>query len=392
MDDDPLAGLDRIDDGDMPPPTAPGDVPPRGCAATTDAVTVWPAAGPVDVVTTGAGFLVAGYAARKGSRELFVVRLEPGKAPSPLFRHPVEGARGAPELIAAPALGPPAGGKVPLAYVDGEGTVRVGTLPTVRPTRHVRWTEIGDGADPRFAPHLVRRGERTVAFFVRARDAGMDVRAVRLRQGRIDSRHDLAPDGMGATAPAPIAGSASPALVFADAREALSPILRAELRADGTPGRGKVARPVSNLFEPPDLAAVEIDAGTFLAYTAVGNGATTAVGLVRLDAEPGLGPEALVPGKGYGMLSVDGVALSDAALFAAAAPRGRSKDAAREVWLRQVDDAGLGPALEVTSPDGTAEAPSLARRDDGTVALAFRGKQAVFVQLVGCAGDAEASE
>jgi len=134
---------------------------------------------------------------------------------------------------------------------------------------------------------------------------------------------------------------------------------------------------------PPRLAVARGGGSLYAGYTVIGNAATTAVGWIRLDAEDA-SPAAIVPGTGYGKLHVDAASAPGAVLFVADAPRGSEPEAPREVHLRAVRPGGAGPVLALHDGNGVGSHAAIARREDGMLAVAFAGIDAVYVAWARC--------
>lgn len=388
-DDDPLVGLDdpeAIDDepevalpGEVPSaPTLEAATPEGGCVALTGSATrLWPRAGPSAIVASGDGFFVAGYSAgQDGGEQVFVVHARPEALPRPVRSFPVD-------PPATPRMAPPGldatGSGVSLGWIDGDGSVRIGDVPATG-AAEIRWVEVDDLGDARFAPAVrATSGGRRAVAWTRG-GTPMRVHLSRLASGRIEQTHDLTPPAGGAAAPTFVAGA--PELMFLDPRMGVSPVYRAPLGEDGAPGEVVVARPIGNAFEPPELAAARVGDRTLVGYTAVGNAATSAVGVVPV---PGDGPPAaLVPGTGYGPVHVSVATSGAAAVFAADAPTDGPPSSPRRVDVRVVRDAAPGPALAVTAPDGTGRHGGVARRADGVLGVVLTAGDGVYVRWLRC--------
>lgn len=354
-----------------------------GCAEVGDRAVVWPRPGPVAVGVHGSGFVVAGYArgSDEGQEEVFVARVAPEGRASPLSR-----AKVAPPLRAERRAGPGLlvdGTRAWIASVDGKGVLGVARLDLNRPGASMRSDPVAEGADARFAPSLVRIGDVVSIAWVDGQGTPMRVKVTRVDLGgKVRSTHEVTLEAMGAAAPVFVDGASPPVLVFIDPRAGMSPLVRVPMGSDGVPRTGRVALSVGQAPEPPDVAAAVTPQGVAVAYTAIGSGATTAVGLVRLES-PTQAPTPLVRGTGYGDLSVAAAALPQAALFVAEAPTARERRAPRRLHVRRVDAAGAGPALTLESST-TAVHPSVARRSDGTIAVAFATEENVRVAFLRC--------
>ena len=392
--DDPLEGLDEpaTPDEVVAPPAgtiaAPGTIaaaaPDRGCVAVTDgAVKVWARPGPATIVASGASFVVAGYAPGESSGEdAYLVQLAPDVAPRPIRRIALDPPATA-GRVAAPGLAAAAGGRLVLAVLDGRGRVRATEIDPNDPLAEIRLKTLAEAADSRFAPAVAALARTRLVAWTDGTGTPMRVRlAVLGLDGTVASRHDVTPESMGASAPTFGAGM-SPALYFLDARAGVSPIVRVPIGADGTPQASAVARPVGTVTAPPRLAVARGDGRVWAAYTAVGNAAATAVGYLPLDGTD-TAPAAIVPGTGYGPLHVSAASAPGAAIFAADAPKDTPPTSPREVHVRLVDEDGVGPALTLQAPDGTARHASIARGAHGIAGVAFTAGDGVYVAWIRC--------
>lgn len=385
---DPLAGLDELDDDATTMPV-PADVTPpqNGCVAFTSAPQrLWSTPGPASVVAVGDdGFVFAGYARREEHEDLWVVAARPLGLPRPLLREALEiPARF--DRRAAPGLGAFDAGHVGLALTDGAANARFATLTLTG--RRSEWILLGSSVDQRFSPAVALRGNRHAVAWTEAEpDQPMRVRYAAFDpSGRELARHDLTQPGMGACAPT-FADGPSGELIFLDPHAGTSAILAAELAID--PPAVRVLRPVSHVYDPAKLASVQVGARTFVGYTAVGTAAATAVGLVWSEGARQPPPMPIVPSEGYGPLHVGAAAVGTRAVFVADRPRGRERDAAREIAVRlaRVDGEStqLGDALVVRGPDdGPASLAQVARHADGTLALVFSGSDGVYASFLRC--------
>lgn len=359
-----------------PSPLAPRAPAPLGCALQSAPIRVLADGGPPVVLAQGEGFLVAAYT-QSGAT---IVRIVPGALPRPFASIALE----SPPRRAAPGLAGTGPHEATIALLDGHGRVHAASFDPTLPVASPRATPVADGgADARFSPAVRGVGTRRIVAWTDASATPMRVRvAVLGRDGSI-ARHDVTPIAGGGAAPTFLEGSDEPLLFFVDPRVGISVVHRVSFAADATPGPTEVSRPLNLAAEPPHIAVVRGAAGpTWLAYTAVGNLATRAVGLVRAVGDER--PMPLVPGLGYGEpLTVDGVAEGPGAVFAAQAPSAADPRAPHEVRLRVVDERGIGEPLRVGPP---AREPSLARRQDGLIALAYRAGEAVMLHFVRCAG------
>jgi hypothetical protein len=388
---DPLAGLDELDDEAQVLPVGAAVTPPTdGCALLSAAPQrLWSTPGPANVAAVGDdGFVFTGYARRaepEAGEDLWVVAARPLGLPRPLLREPLEiPARF--ERRAAPGLGALDTGRVGLAITDGAANARFAVL-TLAGSR-AEWIVLGDSADQRFSPAVATRGGRHAVAWTQSR-ANEPMRVFYVAfdpTGRELARHDLTQPGMSACAPTFVDAADGP-LVFLDPHAGTSALLTAGLATD--PPDVQVLRPVSHVYDPAQLAAARVGTRDFVAYTAVGTAAATAVGLVWSEGVRQPPPLPIVPGEGYGPLHVSATQSSTRAVFAADRPRGREREAPREVVVRlaRADGEGtrLGEPLVVRGPnDGPASLGRLARHADGTYALVYSAPDGVYASFLRC--------
>jgi hypothetical protein len=368
----------REPQGALPAPLADRPAPAHGCALQSEApLTVLRGAGPPAVLAIDDAFVIAAY---EGSRAQ-VVRVRPGALPEPTASIALDGA---PPRDAAPGLARLGLHEVALAMVDGRGRlVEASFAPALRASAPRAHTIADGGADPRFAPAIRALGTRHVIAWTDGSATPMRLRLAVVEQGAVVARHDVTPVAGGGAAPFFVEGEREPVLFFLDPRVGISVAHHVRIADDGTPGPTEIARPLNLAAEPPAIAVARARSGsrTWLAYAAVGNFATRAVGLV--DAVGSERPAPLVPGLGYGdPLALDAVAAEASAVFAAEAPSAAPPDAPHEIRIRVVSEAGVGEPLVIAAP---AADPALARRDDGLIAIAYRSEGEVRVHFLRCA-------
>lgn len=380
---DPLANLESADALDRRGRDKPlAGVPARGCAMLEDPRPVWSEPGVANVAASGNEFIVAGYASRDAEEKLFVVRLtnsgklEPVATERLSVPHPGKRVAG-PGLAADPTQG------VTLAFTDGRGQLRMQHLrASARGASATR--ELASGVDTRFEP-AVAYAKRGALIAYTLGSTPMRSTLARLDpEGALIASHDITPAAMGAAAPAFVAGATPPMLITADARSGMSPIARVSLDLEGQPGTPEVAVPVGMMSQPPELAAAQSSAGTFVGYTGVGSAATSAVGLVQILPKVGA-PQPLVKGTAYGALHLDAAASRSAVYFAADAPLTGGKEPKHEIHLVRVDSQGAGPVLQIQASAGDATHAAIARAQDGTLAVTFSAPDGIYLTRVRCA-------
>jgi hypothetical protein len=323
----------------------------------------------VDVLDDGNAFVVAGYLGTD-PETVGIARIVPGSPPQLLASAPLEGHLAAERRTAPPILARLGETQVGLGVVDAAGRVQLATFDPTLPAPAIRFVEIATGSDPRFPPAIAPIDAGRVVAYTDASSETSHVRvAVLDAPGAITARHDVTPEA-GAAA-APIFGPDG-ALYTIDARVAISVVHRVAIAADGTPATPTVVRPLNLAAEPPAFAVI----GSSLAYAAVGNMATRAVGLLRIGTDDRATP--LVPGLGYGSpLTIDAVAMGSGGIFAMEAPSAVTADAPHETRVRVVaTDGAMGEPLVI----GGATGARIARTRGGVVAIAVRGGTVYFAR------------
>ena len=323
----------------------------------------------VDVLDDGNAFVVAGYLGTS-PETVGIVRIVPGSSPQLLGSAALEGQSDPARRTAPPILARLGETRVGLAVVDAAGRVQLATFDPTLPSAAVRFIEIATASDPRFPPAIRSIDAGLVVAYTDASDRTSHVRlAIVDAPGSITARHDVTPEA-GAAA-APIFGPDG-ALYTVDARAAISVVHRATVAEDGTPSTPTVVRPLNLAAEPPAFAVI----GTSLAYAAVGNMATRAVGLLRIGTDDRA--SALVPGLGYGApLTLDAVPIGGGGIFVADAPTAPEADAPHETRARVVGhDGAMGDALVIRGATGAR----IARARTGVAAIAVRGGTVYFAR------------
>ncbi len=322
-------------------------------------------------------FFAAAYTPEESGESLSVFSFVPGQAALPVQAWPIalpSHARSAPPALV------PLGRKLGVGYVDGEGNVFFIEVDPARPS--ARPIAVGEHADARFAPAIALFGTTRVVAYSEFHEGAPHLRIVRLdASGTVLGRHEATSEQGGAAHPSFVVQRAPSAdLLFLDARRSLSILHRVSFDSSGIPGTPRVARPLSATADPPDFVGVEAVDMHALAYTAVGNMATRAVGLVSLG-ESGEAPVAVVPGLGYGQaLRVSAIAREHDAVIATEAPSAVPATAPHEVRIRTLapDASGhmqLGEPLVI---EGRTQ-PSIAMNDADVIAVAVSGGLVHFV-------------
>jgi len=397
-----LDTLDDIDETPEPSLRTPGETvgvvaspttldlaaPPHGCVAITRAPTrVLASGGPASITATVGGFVVAGYVPGATSEEVVAVRLSPSSPTSPLATLTL-GAGTTTPRVAPPMVMALDNGRVLVAATDARGAVRVVMLGVSSPTMRPELRTIGRGADLRFAPAIAAlRGGAAAIAYTDGSGTPMRVRLAVVRPDlSIAATHDLTPQSLGASAPVVDTLAEVPEIVFLDARGGLSPVVRVALGEDGTPRTAQIDRPLSTVSEPAHIAAAHVGPRRFVAYTAIGRAATSAIGVVELGGT--LPAEPLVPGVGYGVLQLGAVSAPAAAIFVVTRPVPGAAAADRfnaQTLVRVVDAAGIGPELAVTAAEERVSHAAIARATDGTIGVAYTTSAGVSVAWLRCA-------
>ncbi|HEX5658327.1 MAG TPA: hypothetical protein VFX59_14090 [Polyangiales bacterium] len=241
--------------------------------------------------------------------------------------------------------------------------------------------ELARGVDRRFAPALALQGDRTLIAFTTTVDEVMHTKLLGVRGDKLEPTQDVTPEGHGATAPTFLLG-ASPTLIAIDAHGGISPLLELPLDGTGKPRASLVRTPVSQPFEPPQLAAVQWSSGEAEAFfTVIGKLAMTAIGRVPLRRPETI--DALSPSRGYGELSFAVARGPRRTLFAYEVPVASTPKAERKLELALSDGARTDPGPSFEAP---ALAPSLARTPGGYL-LAYTRADQVHGALLRCADE-----
>jgi hypothetical protein len=261
-----------------------------------------------------------------------------------------------------------------LAFVDQRSRLFYAAVDGALPAPQ----ELARGADRRFAPALATSAEQVLIAYTATVDQVMHTKLLALRGGVLTSTLDVTPEGHGAAAPTFLLGASSPTLIALDARAGISPLLELPLDASGKPQQAWVRTPVSQPFEPPQLAALVWPGGEAeVFFTVIGRLAMTAIGRVPLRRAEAIA--ALSPSRGYGLLEFALARGERRALFACEVPDASTPRAARRLELTLGDGARYDVVAELD-----ARAPSLARVDSGYL-LAFTRAGEVYAALLRCA-------
>jgi hypothetical protein len=239
--------------------------------------------------------------------------------------------------------------------------------------------ELARGVDRRFAPALALQGDRTLIAYTTTVDEVMHTKLLGVRGDKLEPEQDITPESHGAAAPAFLLGGPL-TLIALDAHAGISPLLEFPLDGTGRPREARVRTPISQPFEPPQLAAVQWASGEAEAFfTVIGKLAMTAIGRVPLRRTESI--SALSPSRGYGELTFAVARGERRALFACEVPVSAAPKAERMLELTLSDGTRSDPGPSFEAP---ALAPSLARSPGGYV-LAFSRAGDVHAALLRCA-------
>jgi len=374
-----------VDEEAQPPasPTAlPEGAPEAGCEL-SEPVRIFGGDAWADIAATESGFIVAGVSRLGDGEHAFAVSIGADRAPRQIARRALDDDAPAGHRRSAPVVAV-AGERAAFAYVDGTRHLRVAFLD-VAEAGTLRFMPAGEDASLQFPPSMAWRDEQLLLAWTELSTGHRRVLVSRIQRGRAGTPVDVTPASGGASAPAFVAGAAAPRLLFVDAREAISVVHRVDAAGEAL-GAVEVVRPISMLTDPPAIAPVALEGSDWVVYTGIGATATTAVGM--LAAGGSMPPVTVVPGTGYGVLTIDVSPFGLGALIAAEAPTEAgpgSAEAPREVHLRTTDASGqLGEPVIVRGPRGSASRVRLAVRG-GTVGLVFTDRDGAYAAMGRCA-------
>ncbi len=361
-----LVGLDDpppVPDSVVPAgPLSAVTAPTHGCVlAAEGAQPVLEGASAADVALEEGAFVVAAYAGAPESLRL--ARVAPGASPTPLGSLDLAAAGDAAHRAAPPVVTRLDEAHMGVVAIDGAGGVVLvrferGALAPAMQSVSVA----SSGADARYPAAIAQVDAGTLVAWTAPSGTSAHVRVACVdAAGVVGEVRDVTPEA--GTAAAPVF-AADGRLYFVDARAGISVVHRIVFGPSGEPGAASVAQPLNLAGEPPSFAVVDGRLG----YTAVGNGATRAVGIVTIGSADRALP--LVPGLGYGdPISIDAVPLEGAALFAMEAPSAAEASAPHETRMRVVLGDVIGDPLIVAG----LLSPRIAVGPGGIVALTGRG-------------------
>lgn len=347
---------------------------------------VWATPGAASVAARHGSVWVTGYATDDhGVTNVYVVSVNDEGHASPLYRATLAGSTGDGSRIrtAAPRLLPLSTGRLLLLAVDGRGALLATLLDASLPTAGGAMRPIAEHVDLRFPPAVAEFSEH---LFISYTDgSATPMRAFLITTDLVLNgamSRDLTPAGMGGASPVWFPRENGSTLLFVDAHGGLSPLVSTDAEPGGATSEVRVERALSTIAEPAQIAAASIGRDAYVAYVAIGRAATSAVGLVKLgNNNP---PVAIVPGIGYGSSHVSAVSLGHGIVFAADAPPPPDSHAARHLVLRAFDQAGLGEALNIASPEPGANYIDIAAVSDNDVQIVWTTDAAVYVTSAHC--------
>jgi hypothetical protein len=338
--------------------------------------------GPALVRAGGGAFVLAGYAMGTQGPKVYAVRFSPDGHTRPLFSEALTRAS-ARRLSRVPPGLDVQGDRALLTWVDGDH-VRAAVL-SVSARGGARVLDLAEGADARFSPAVAVRPRGSLVAYTESATP-MHVRLVTLSLGgEVVTHADLTPPQLGAAAPnfAAVRGGV-PRLYFLEPRSGVSALYRVDFDSELVPGSAILVRPIRNVYEPPRIAVVNASGG-LVGYSALGNAATTAIGLLPLG-DASAAPVALLRGTGFGLFGLDAAALPRAALFVFGAPAAAEgaapNHAPHDVEVRLADPSPRTPL--VFSRPGGAESPSVAVDSDGMIALTYAAQGGVYLRWLSC--------
>ncbi len=358
------------------PEPEPEPPPTLTCTLEGEPVQLAARSGPPAITAVGDAFVVASFGrAENDGEDFWMARVAPGAEPEELAKVSITESQPERHPNAPAALATVDAETVGVAVVGRSGEVSAGRLDLSAEPPALTLAPVENGARRTDPPVVVPAGDRLAVAWTQA-STYQDIRMfyfcgfgrrslpeapeppapthghqVRLAlvdaDGTVHTRRDATPRVQGAQAVAPVAvdGVDPPAVLFLDPRSGVGTAHRVGVRAEGFI-EPETVRPLSNLRDQTDVAAAAGPGGPWLAYSALGNGATSAIGLVSLADSAA--PVPLVPGTGYDPLYVAGTAIDGAAVFAAEAPR--DTGIAKEIRIRAVNAAGPGEPLVLADP------------------------------------------
>lgn len=387
----------------LPPPTAQAPIPPptlvrrppsappsrgaraeeHGCAVAGATRVVLPGLAAPAIVGLPSGHAIAATIAAEGSVATAMLVVD-GRSVRELLRAPMN-APLPPTQIVPPGLARIADSRLALATIEASRSLhyREVDLGTGVATAPMILAE--SGADPRFPPAIAVHGAERFVAYTKLGDP-QRVEVVVTSGTAVLRRHDVTPPSGGAVSPAFVPDLAPPVLVSVDPRAAVSLAHQTGFDAQGRPGPDRSLQPILGLAAPARLVAVRGATDVELFFLAYGE--PSGIGIYRVAADANvITPSVVVPASSPGRPWVDALGTEFGAIVAATVPRAGAP-ALREVVVRLLDSAGLGPELRLpgTRLDLTAIYPTTARDDAGKLLLANGSAAGLELTNLVCAG------
>lgn len=363
------------------------DAPEHACALVGARRVLFDRAAAPTAVGLEEGHAVAAYVPSPEGLELFVLVVPEGRRPVRRLAHFAVTPPVRPAQLVPPGLMRIGTNKLGVATVDAQRRLvyREIDRETGEPSEPLVLAE--GSADTRFPPALAMAGELRLVAYTRFGNP-MRVELVVLDDTpRAIRRHDLTPDSAGAASPGFVRGSEPPLLVLVDPREAFSLSHAIAFDTEGQPGDEDPLQPIVGLESPPRLVAALGPHDLEIAFLA--HGGTNHMGSFLLASRASsITPRALVPASDHARLWVDAIGTGYGVVTSSLGPRGGVSLADREVVVRLVDVAGIGPELRIAPTRGSAIYPTLSRDDAGRLVVVYGTDATIELQTIACHGTA----
>ena len=348
-----------------------------GCVAASAPQRIWPTESMADLVVENGSAVVAGYSKRNGAEEVFVVRAPKNALPLPLRRLALPSS--SKERTTPPAI-TPFGASYMVAVVDGSDVLHVAQV------NEGGLRKVSAHVDSRFAPALSSIGAHPVLSWTQQGALSKLFTATFNAQGKETSRKEVTPSTGGGCAPHFVSDSV---LLFVEPREAISILHRLDFTKEGA-GTSKVVRPIANMFAPANIVGEVLSSELWVAFTATGQAAATAVGVVNASSKGG-SPKAIVSSLAYGMLHLDAAASDSLAVFVAEVARtdkqGRPIDVKpggpRSYVIRTMQNGTLSATVELPELR-LASFAKVEHLSGSSFVLLYSQSKGTFVQQLNC--------
>lgn len=381
---DPMKDLeDETDEAATTPvvatPTSPTGSTSQGanstCAALNATPTrIWPSASPVSVASNGPFYFVSAIR-RDTTAQLVIVRAQQGQLPTPIYTRPL--ADGAANIAATLSSLDPM--HLLVALVTAHGRVRVARM-SVDGSEFGLWTDIGEHADMRF-PARVALDRDHVWVAWTSIGAPMHTQLAQLdRALALQTVTDITPNGAGASGATFIETDAATSIATVDAHQGISPVWLRAVSGDAPP-EPRILTSLSSLPDVAELAIAQAGEHWLVGYAAIGRGATSAVGLVRVTGAQSSAPEPLASGEGYGGAHVALATDSSGAIFVVSAPLPTHGS---EVRVRAVRGAAMSPAVVLANSASHITSLSASTATDRSLGVAFSDTSGAYITWARC--------